>query len=57
MQACIYHKNRVSICMCDRIETAFLIMCSTHVSNLTGRSGKNHFHEINGDGWQGGSKV
>ena len=27
----LYHENRVDICMCDTIETAFFI-CDTHVS-------------------------
>ena len=47
----------VCICMRDKIETAFII-CGTHYQKISGTSGKNHFHEMNGDvGWQGGSKV
>ena len=41
--------------MRDTIETAFFI-CGTHVSKNSGTSGKNHFHEMNGDvgmaGWK-----
>ena len=34
--------------MGDTIETAFII-CGTHYQKISGTSGKNHFHEMNGD--------
>ena len=44
--------------MCDTIDTAFLYMRHTCIKKISGTSGKNYFHEMNGDvGWQGGSKV
>ena len=51
----LYHENRLGICMRDTIETAFNI-CGTHYQKISGTSGKNHFHEMNGDvgmaGWR-----
>ena len=43
MQACTM-KTGFVICMRDTIETAFLIMCGTHVSKIiSGTSGKKSF--------------
>ena len=47
--------DKRGICMRDTIETAFNI-CGTHYHKISGTSGKNHFHEMNGDigmaGWK-----
>ena len=41
--------------MSDTIGTAFIV-CGTHYQNISGTSGKNNFHERNGDvgmaGWK-----
>ena len=51
----LYHENRLGICMHDTIETAIFI-CGTLYQKISGTSGKNHFHEMNGDvgmaGWK-----
>ena len=57
MQACIYHENGVGICMHDTIETAFFIYMQARMyQKISGTSGKNNFHEMNGDvgmaGWK-----
>ena len=50
-----YHENRVGICMHDAIEIAFLYAAHMY-QKISGTSGKNHFHEMNGDvgmaGWK-----
>ena len=52
----MYHGNRVGICMHDTIETVFLLYVAQMYQKISGTSGKNHFHEMNGDvgmaGWK-----
>ena len=42
--------------MRDIIETAFLYMLHTCSKKISGTSGKNHFHEMNGDVGMAGLK-
>ena len=44
----MYHETRVCICMHDTIETAFYYVAQMY-QKISGTSGKNHFHEMNGD--------
>ena len=42
--------GRVGICMYDTIETAFYTVYAARMyQKISGTSGKNHFHETNGD--------
>ena len=51
----IHHKRNemssvIGICMHDTIETAFYtVYVANMYQNISGTSGKNHFHEMNGD--------
>ena len=51
----LYHENRLGICMHATIETTFLYAAHMY-QKISGTSGKNHFHEMNGDvgmaGWK-----